>query len=651
MSARQIHKSSACWLAVLLAFALMASACGGGDDGGEAQPSQAVETTETADAAEPVDSGDGDDGEEAPASGDTEPETVQEQELLAAPVDTTTTTTPPAPSEGGEAAPEAPAEPEPQSGGTLRIGVEAEGDSLNPSAGSFAVSAYIMTYPLFDPLAYFDTQGDWIPYLAESFTKIGDGTQWQMKLREGVRFHDGTELDADDVIATFNAQLADLEISLALRPNFDPESPVVKIDKYTVQYKAVRPSARFPATLASQLGMILPSEWLERVKEDPTLNQMPVGQGPFKIESRVQDEKTVLVPNPDYWAADRIDIYLDRIEVTPITDMAVAAERLAAGDLDMVVTTNAEATLTLREAAEQGEIPRPIENVRSSESFAVINSQAPPFDDIRARQALTFASDRDRYVLFIRQGTTPPADTMFHPRLIWHNPDVKQETNMPERAGPLAAAYCADNPGDYEWPPGSGSRLAYCTDGKINMRLLFSGPSNENRRVADLQTDAWEDFFNVEQVEKLQDAFIFDVVLGFYNVANWRQFGEIEPDNDILWLQCDTDGALNRTVPGIALNFPRYCDEERDALMFESRRIDDRDGIDDGDDRDQRITIWQKVQEMIRDAYTYIFYNHSNWVIGYRDNVHNICGQTSPDGFDVFCNNQGRAHLSQIWLG
>ena len=643
MSARQIHKSSACWLAVLLAFALMASACGGGDDGGDAQPSQVVETTETAAPAEPVDSGDGNDGEDAPAPTVTEADDTQEQELLVAPVDTTTTTTPPAPSEDGEATPEAPAEPEPQFGGTLRIGVEAEADSINPTSGRFAVSAYIMTFPLFDPVAYFDKSGDLVPVLAESFTKIGDGTEWQMKLREGVRFHDGTELDADDVVATFNAQLADFVVSLALRPNFDPEEPIRKIDHYTVQYKGVRPSAHLPAAFAAQLGMILPSEWHERAQEDPTLDQMPVGQGPFIIESRIQDEKTVLVRNPDYWAADRINIYLDQIEVIPITDMAIAAERLVAGDLDMVVTTNAEATLTLLEAADRGEIPRPIENLRSSETFAVINSQASPFDDIRARQALTFASDRDAYVLFIRQGTTPPADTMFHPDLVWHNPDVKQENNMPERAGPLVESFCAENPGDYLWPPNNfaNQRRAYCTDGKINMELSFSGPSVENKRSADVQTDAWEEFFNVEHAEKLQDDLILDVVLGSYNVVNWRQFGEVDPDNDVLWLQCDTDGAANRPVPGVALNFPRYCDEERDALMFEQRRIDDVE---------RRREIWWEIQEMIRDSYTYIFYHHTNWVIGYRDNVHNICGQTAPDGQELFCNNQGRLWLNQLWL-
>ena len=623
MSARQIHKSSACRLAVFLAFALMASACGGGDDGGDAQPSRAVETTETAAPAEPGD-GDGDsggevDGEEAPAPTVTEADDTQEQEPLVAPVDTTTTTTPPAPSEDGEATPEAPAEPEPQLGGTLRVGIEAEADGLNPAANNFAVAAYIMTYPILDPLTYYDKQGNWVPVLAESWTKIGDGTNWRMKLREGIRFHDDTELDADDVVATFAAQLADPVISLAFKPGFDPDEPYRKIDDYTVEYRGVRPSARLPIYFASQLGMILPSEWLERALADPALNQMPVGTGPFMIESRVHDEKTVLVRNPDYWAADTADIYLDRIEIYPITDTAIAAERLAAGDLDLLITANADATLILRDAADRGVVT--VENQRSEESFATINTEKPPFDDIRARQALTFATDRDAYVALIRQGTTPAADSMFHPDLIWHNPNVKQETNTPERAGPVVASYCADHPGN-------------CSGGKINMEYTSAGPSVESTRVTELLISSWDEFFNVTPIEVLQDELIVHVVLGNYGVAGWRQFGAVDPDNDVLWMECGTIGF-------IALNFPRFCSEERDALMYEQRRIDDLD---------RRVEIWHRIQEIVRDSYSYIFYHHTNWVIGARDNVHNVCGQIGPIGDELFCNNQGRIWLNQLWL-
>ena len=642
MAARRINKSQTWWLGAGLAFALIAGACGGGGDDGATQPSQAVETTETAAPSEPADSGAaGDDGavdddsagEAAPAPAEAEPEDTQEQEPLVAPVDTTTTTTAPAPAEdGAEAAPEAPAEPEPQFGGTLRVGVEAEGDSLNPTSGSFAVSAYVMTYPVFDPVAYWDTQGNWIPYLAESFTPIDGGQSWQMKLREGVRFHDGTELDADDVIATYESQLLDLEVSLAVRPFYPETGGVTKVDDLTVQFNPLAPMAYFPQFITSQLGMVAPSEWLARALEDPTLNQFPVGTGPFKIESRVQDERTVLVRNPDYWAADITDIYLDRIEVLPITDTVIAAERLAAGDIDLMVTSNSDAILTLRDSADAG--VRTIENVRSSEDFAMMNVQQHPFDDIRARQALTFATDRDAYVALIRQGTAPAADSMFHPDLIWHNPDVKQETNMAERAGPLVAAYCADHPGDYEWPVFSGQRRAHCTDGKINIELQYSGPSVAQTRIADLLIDGWEDYFNVNAQELLQDEHITETALGFYNVVTWRQFGAVDPDNDVLWIQCDS-------IDFISLNWPRDCDPERDELLYEQRRIEDLD---------RRVEIWHQISEDLRDSYTYIFFNHANWTIGARDNVHNVCGQTSPDGVELFCNNQGRVQLHQVWL-
>ena len=644
MAARRINKSWAWWLGAGLAFALIAGACGGGGDDGETQPSQAVETTETAAPAEPADSGAaGDDGavdddsagEAAPAPTDAEPEDTQEQEPLVAPVDTTTTTTAPPPAEEGEeVVVEAPAEPEPQFGGTLRVAVEAESDGLNPTANNFAVSAYVMTYPVFDPVAYWDTQGRWIPYLAESFTPIDEGRSWQMKLREGVRFHDGTALDSGDVIATFNAQLADPIVSLAVRPFYpeDLSGAITRIDDLTVQFNPIDQFAFFPQFITSQLGMIAPSEWLAAAAEDLNLNQHPVGTGPFMIESRTQDEVTVLVRNPDYWAADITDIYLDRIEIYPITDTVIAAERVAAGDIDLMVTSNSDAILTLRDSSDQG--VRTIENVRSSEDFAMMNSEVPPFNDIRARQALTFATDRDAYVALIRQGVSPPADTMFHPDLIWHNPDVKQETNMPERAGPLVAEYCADNPGDYEWPVFSGERRAHCTDGRINIELQYSGPSVAQTRIAELLIDAWEPYFNVTEQEILQDSHIIEVALGQFNVVTWRQFGAVDPDNDVLWIEC-------RVIGFISLNWPRDCNPERDALMYEQRATNDLD---------RRVEIWHWIQQDLRDSYTYIFFNHANWTIGAGPHVHNICGQTSPDGVELFCNNQGRVQLHQIWL-
>ncbi len=616
MPSRSTRNPSARLLAGLLTLALAAAACGGGD-GGEPPAPTAADTTETAAPADPADAG-GATGE-TPAATDTEPKVVEEeQELLVAPVDTTTTTTAPPPDGDGDVA-EAPAEPEPQHGGTLRVGAFAEGDGLNPAANAFSTPVYLMANPVFDPLAYYDTEGNWVPVLAESWTKIGDGSSWQMKVREGVRFHDGTELDADDVVATFQAQISDPLLSIAFQPGFDPDEPIRKVDDYTVEFVGVRPSAHLPNGFTTQIGMVLPSEWLARAAADPTLNQMPVGTGPFMVESRIQDEVTVLVRNPDYWAAELIDVYLDRIEVYPIPDSAVAAQRLIAGELDLMVSSETGAILTLRDAAEQGVVT--IENQRADEAMMIINAQSPVFSDIRARKALTFATDRDLYVELLREGTAPPADTMFHPDLIWRNPDIQQETNMPEEAGPLVAAYCADFPEN-------------CSDGRINMRFGVPGPSVESDRTVDLMNATWGEFFNLDTSVKLFDELIIDVALGNYDVALADAFGSVDPDNDVIFLECGAIGF-------ISLNFARYCDLERDELIYEQRAIDDLD---------RRVEIWHRIQEIIRDSYSFIFLAHSNWTIGVRDNVHNICGQIGPTGDALFCNNQGRIWLHQIWL-
>ena len=112
----------------------------------------------------------------------------------------------------------------------------------------------------------------------------------------------------------------------------------------------------------------------------------------------------------------------------------------------------------------------------------------------------------------------------------------------------------------------------------------------------------------------VQDNHIVDVARGQYDVVTWRQFGEVDPDNDVVWLEC-------ASVSFISLNWTRYCDKARDALMYEQRRIDDVD---------RRREIWHEIQEMVRDAYTHIFFNHADWTIGFRDTVHTSAARPLP---------------------
>ncbi len=502
-------------------------------------------------------------------------------------------------------------------GGVLRVAMEAESDGLNPVANNFATPGGTMGRAIFDPLFVMDADGRPVPYLAAGAAPVDGTTSWQIFLREGVMFHDGNEMTSDDLIAGFQAQLADPIISLAVAPSFPPENRVERIDDYTVQFNLLRKTAHFPANLASQLGMVPSAEYIAAAAEDETLNQMPIGQGPFQIVSRAQDDRTVVERFDGYWQGSDT-VYLDGIEFLPITDTALAAERIAAGDIDMVSTTNPDAILTLRDAAGVDTI----ENVFSSEGFIMMNTRSAPFDDIRVRQALTYATDRELYASLISQGTSPLADSMFHPSLIWNNPDVVQEGNMPELAGPLVESYCADMPEN-------------CTDSRVNMELQYSGPSVVATRIADVLSADWEPFFNVTEQELLQDAHILEVAIGQFQVVTWGQFGSIEPDNEVVWLECATAEGF------ITINWVRWCNPDRDELLYAQRATDDLD---------RRVEIWREIQAEMNESYAYIFTTHTNWTIGHREEVRGICRQTAPGGEPLFCNSGGLVQFNQIWL-
>lgn len=578
MTTRSTRAALAKLLAVLMAFTLVAGACGddGGDDAETEEPTEGAEDDIIAGEA----SGEGDLG-------------------------------------GGEEEDETEEEVDPTTGGTLRIGIEAESDGLNPTANNFAISAYLMGDTVFEPLFYIDEEGDWFPWLAESAEPIGDGSTWEIKLREGITFHDGTPLNAEALVANFESAITDPIISLAIIPSYPAENRYEIVDDLTVRYNLVRPTAHYPVNLTSQLGMIASPEWLAAAAENEALNQEPVGTGPFKIDQRDLDRLTRVVRNDDYWQGTE-DIYLDAIEFYITTDTAVAAEQLGTDELDMVVTSNADATIT----AERVEGVSTQQNLLGEEEFVMMNTNEPPFDDIRARQALTFATDREGYIELIGQGTRVPADSMYHPDLIWNNPDVVQEANLPDQAAPLVAEYCGEFPEN-------------CTDGRINTEFQYSGPSTLQTRIKDLLIGGWSDYFNVTEDLLPQDQHITQVATGQWNAVTWRQFGQIDPDNEVVWLQCETATGL------IALNWPRWCNEERDALLFEGRATDDQD---------RRVEIMQEVQQEMNEAYTYVFLTHSNWTTAIQDDVRDLCNQTGPEDVALPCNVSGRSFLHSVWL-
>ena len=389
---------------------LAATACAGGGEATDATAAVA-DTPGTDDPAQPA--ADPSEGDAAPPLGSVD-----------APVDVTL----------------APAVEEPVAGGTLRFAIEADVDGLNPTASSLSAPGQLMGQAVFDTLAAFDVDRVAVPYLAQSFTPSDDLRTWTVALRPGITFHDGTPLDADAVVASFEAQRSSPLVGLAVRPLFPDDGAVTRIDDLTVQFNLAEPHRHFPTYVTGQLGMVASPSWLAAAAADPTLNQQPIGTGPFRFDSRTEDSVTRFVRNDAWWNGE---VYLDAIEFYPVVDPDTATDLLFGGELEGLHTTNAGSIVRL----DEDDDIQSILDDQGEESFIMMNTSVPPFDDLRARQALAWATPRAQYDQLIGLDVLRQATQRFTPESPYHEPSLDQvgddAARWPRRSPPTTAPSAA----------------------------------------------------------------------------------------------------------------------------------------------------------------------------------------------------------------
>ena len=272
--------------AVTLALAVVAMACGGGDDGDDGTDA-------------------GGDSAPVPTLADVEENEIRTDDIV--------TDDPAAQPDGtaGEADP--PAASEPVAGGTVRYAIEADVDGLNPATSSLSTPGLLMAAAVFDTLAAWDVDGNAVPHLAESFTPNEDFTSWQVRLRQDISFHDGTPLDADALLVNFETALQDPIVGLAVRPFFPDRAaggvPVEKIDDLTIRLNLLEPNAFLPGALTGQLGFVASPTWhtLRRSWGFRCLWPRPLATGSFCCGTR--DISTpCTVPWPA-WPSIRLPAY------------------------------------------------------------------------------------------------------------------------------------------------------------------------------------------------------------------------------------------------------------------------------------------------------------------------------------------------------
>lgn len=237
-----------------------------------------------------------------------------------------------------------------------------------------------------------------IPWLAESITYTGDNT-WEIKLRQGVKFHNGDELDAE-------AAKWSLEKQSRWQPLVPTDADNIKVvDKYTLTLTTRFPFGRVIESLAH------PSYAMYSPKGDP--GKTPIATGPFMLESYKQNEELVVVRNPDYWGEPP---KLDKITFRFIPDNSSRLLALQSGDVDLIVSVPRE---NAAQVAAMDDVT--LFQAEAAGYFALYfatKEQTPPYDlltDIRLRQAINYALDKEAIANQVYEGYAVPAKSLTPP--------------------------------------------------------------------------------------------------------------------------------------------------------------------------------------------------------------------------------------------
>ena len=292
-------------------------------------------------------------------------------------------------------------------GGVLIIGADVNPVGLDPAlTTAFAsVAIYEQLYSSLATLEYASNKVK--PDLAESWKNVEPNVV-EFKLRQGVKFHGGREVTAEDVKYTFD-RLMDDKLAVPLRSYLGPGVATDVVDKYTVRVK----NSDVNAPLVSVLADRRPTAIVDRevVEKNGDLKNADAGSGPFKLVEYTPDVRVVLERNGDYWEKD-LPI-LDRIEFRIIPEETARLAAIRAGDVDLTVLKDPKNARLLKDDknVNLNDVPS---FWRSASPFNVTKK---PLDDVRVRQAISYAIDRQEIINTVLlgdgvpTGPLPPGET------------------------------------------------------------------------------------------------------------------------------------------------------------------------------------------------------------------------------------------------
>ncbi|MBV9897998.1 MAG: ABC transporter substrate-binding protein [Chloroflexi bacterium] len=326
-----------------------------------------------------------------------------------------TTSAPAAPAAQATAAPAAQPTAAPaaaQPGGTVTLPIGAD-PTLNPWHPNAFVESLFVNRVLFAGLTKPGKDLNPAPDLAASWKAAEDGMSWTFTLRDNVAWSDGHPFTSDDVAYTFNEIVLKPDVGANGRGNFSALKDVSVVDPKTVTFNLLRPFAALPAYLAYNAG-ILPKHAFEGAGDPWQLNSFnkgtPVSTGPYKVENFTAGQSVTLSRNDAYYAGKPL---LDKVVFKVVADANTQIAQALSGELQLMILDNKAAVDRLKGAKGLSVQPRTLVQYY----WLALNQTDARFQDLKVRQAIEYAIDRDAIIQAIEKGYGTVANSAIVPAL------------------------------------------------------------------------------------------------------------------------------------------------------------------------------------------------------------------------------------------
>lgn len=476
----------------------------------------------------------------------------------------------------------------PRQGGSLMIATQADAATLDPH-NTGDVPSGIVELHIYETLVQWTEDGNIGPGLATEWTWSDDNLTLTMKLREGVKFHDESTLNADVVKFSFD-RILDPENNLRARPQYATIESVEASDEQTVVIRLSEPNGAIMPALAAPLASIISKDALEKYGADISLN--PVGTGPFKFVRWDTKEQIVLEAFEDYHGGRP---NLDRITFRPVPEQQARVAMLEAGDAHVA------APVPLQDLPRLDDDPRfVIQSINGMDNLHMpLNTLREPFDDVRVRQALNYAVDKEAlvenvyfsYAKPLNDSPLAPATWGYQPVGEYYAYDVEKAKALMEEAG------VSDGFKMEIWIPDG----RYIQDRRVGEAV--AGYLDAINIDVELQTFEWATYVNKILGGSPDPPPEYGAVLISFAVGTRDADRGLSPI-----FRCD------QWVPnGFNLSF--YCNEEADAALTEGRRATAPEA---------RLKAYAEAQKLIMEDAPAIFLVAYEFVGAHDAKVHNV---------------------------